>query len=144
MSLTTQETKTIVVVLIDDEKTCLVQLGGLIALIAQEMEQQVEIYKFQSCWHARKSWDDSPGGIKADFCFIDGTIFGENGLEEIKKIKRYHPNADYIMVTGNDNIDDNAVRQAGYKSLVIKAPQQEEIKKILEGKKMWRGRRKLL
>ena len=72
--------------------------------------------------------------LQPDLIFLDYNMDSLNGIETLKKIKRFNPDSLVVFISGQENIDIavNALKYGAFDYLVKKNINEEKIKSLLE------------
>jgi len=87
------------------------------------------ITKFGSSVDFLNRLEQQPDLVLLDYC-MDSL----NGIETLKKIKRFNPNALVVFISGQENIDIavNALKYGAFDYLIKSQVSEEKIKNVLE------------
>jgi len=72
--------------------------------------------------------------LQPDLIFLDYSMDSLNGIETLKKIKRFNPDSFVVFISGQENIDVavNALKYGAFDYLIKNQISEEKIKTVLE------------
>jgi len=72
--------------------------------------------------------------LQPDLIFLDYSMDSLNGIETLKKIKRFNPDSFVVFISGQENIDVavNALKYGAFDYLIKNQISEEKIKVVLE------------
>ena len=72
--------------------------------------------------------------LQPDLIFLDYSMDSLNGIETLKKIKRFNPDSFVVFISGQENIDVavNALKYGAFDYLIKNQISEEKIKAVLE------------